>query len=105
VSIIGKLPFNRTADSIQQCLITHATLSNRTEITENDFRFIDAVAPYMIPFENKHKYAIIKYTQQGLSQKEICDALNKNYLSYRPYISRVEKEFNIALRDRDRVVN
>jgi len=80
-------------DMIKTLAVAHAILSSQTEITTQQYRFLDMLEPHLQNQWETVKLRILQLAHEGRSIKDICGIMNQDYETYRPYVSRVINEY------------
>jgi hypothetical protein len=80
-------------DMIKSAAIAYAILSGHRKITRAEYRFLDMLEPYLRNPDEDMKLRILELAHQGRSIRDICQILNKDYETYRPFVSRTLGEY------------
>jgi len=78
-------------DNLEVLLKAHAVLNGRSKLCEDDFVFLNLVEPYIIDQTAPNQHNILLYHQMGMSAKDICLKLEKEYDKYKSYVYNVIK--------------
>jgi hypothetical protein len=73
-------------------VVAYAILAGHNKIGETEYRFLNTLGPYL---QNPHKRVrakILELAKQERSVNEICEAVGKDYETYKAYVYRVLKE-------------
>jgi len=80
-------------DMIKSMAVAYAILDGQDRITEEAHRFLSMLESHIRnPFESV-RLRILELAHQGLSIREICSILNKDYNNYRLYVSKIIREY------------
>ena len=83
-------------DMIKSVTVAYAILSGHDKISSEEYRLLDMLELHVrSPFENV-KLMILELAYQGRSIRDICLILDRDYEKYRPYVSRVIKEYRTS---------
>ncbi len=80
-------------DMIKSVAVAYAILGGRRRITAAEYRYLDMLEPYMRNPLESVKLKILELAHQGRSTPEICEILNEDYETYRPFVSRTINEY------------
>ncbi|MGA2971726.1 MAG: hypothetical protein ABSE39_03765 [Candidatus Bathyarchaeia archaeon] len=80
-------------DMINSIAVAYAILSAHRRITSAEYRILDMVEPRLRNPNETVKLTILELAHQGRSTRDICNILNQDYDSYRPFISRVIADY------------
>jgi hypothetical protein len=89
----GYLSTSGLFDMVKSAAIAYAILSGRRKITHAEYRFLDMLEPYLRNPNESVKLKILELAHQGRSIHDICSMLDKEYESYRPFVSKVIREY------------
>jgi len=80
-------------DMMRSATVAYAILGGHSRITEGEFRFLDMLEDHIRnPFEGV-RLRILELAHQGRSIRDICNILDKDYETYRPFVSRTILEY------------
>jgi hypothetical protein len=80
-------------DMIKSTAVAYAILSNHPRITEDEYRFLDMLEPHIRnPFESA-RLRILELAHEGRSIHDICNIMNQDQNTYRPFVSRTINEY------------
>jgi hypothetical protein len=80
-------------DAIKSIAVAYAILCGHNHIAESEYRFLNMLEDHIRnPFESV-KLRILELAHQGRSVSDICNILNKDHESYRPFVSRTISEY------------
>ena len=80
-------------DMIKSVAVAYAILSGHRKVTVAEYKYLDMLEPYLRDPEGGVRTTILELTHQGRSKKDICQILNKDPETYRPFVSRVLSEY------------
>jgi hypothetical protein len=78
---------------IKSVAVAYAILSAHRKINKGEYRFLDMSEPYLRNPEEDMKLNILRLGHEGRSIRDICRILNKDYETYRPFVSRTLSEY------------
>jgi hypothetical protein len=76
-------------DMIKSVAIAYAIISGHRRITQNEYRMLDMLEHHLRNPNEAVKLQILELAHQGRSTRDICNILNENYETYRPFVSRL----------------
>lgn len=91
-SALSMRSFLGCVDQVEALASSHAVLNDRFWLCEDDLEIVRLARDYLSNPASPNKSKIIQMHKQGRSQSDICLLLNRNYESYRPFVSKVLKE-------------
>jgi hypothetical protein len=80
-------------DMIKSVAIAYAILSGHRKMTKAEYRFLDMLEPYLRNPDEDVRLRILELAHQGRSIRDICQILDKDYETYRPFVSRTLSEY------------
>jgi hypothetical protein len=80
-------------DMIKSVVIGYAILSGHRKMTRAEYRYLDMLEPYLRNGDEDVKLRILQLAHEGRSVRDICQILNKDYETYRPFVSRTLSEY------------
>lgn len=80
-------------DMIKSVAVAYAILSSHKKITSDEYRFLNMLEPCVRNRFEGVRLRILELAREGRSKRDIWLILNRDYKTYRSYVSRVINEF------------